>query len=102
MQYTITFLTIFYVFYSQYTEICENFKGEQPKDKDWALSTYLYRAINERKSSSSHEDALKDYWFLCRLKEEYYELEKAKGLPTRPVVSCLKSNVYTFMSDNYS
>jgi len=64
--------------------LTEKYKGALPKDKDWALSTYLYRAICDRKSSSSYEEALNDYWFLCKLKEDYYDLEKIKSVSDIP------------------
>lgn len=76
------FLYIIFCYQFQYTEITEKYRGEEPKDKDWALSTPLYRAICDRKSSSSYEEAMKEYWLLCKLKEDYYDLEKLKGVST--------------------
>ncbi|XP_076071735.1 uncharacterized protein LOC143043208 [Mytilus galloprovincialis] len=87
---------------NRYTEITEKYRGEEPKDKDWALSTPLYRAICDRKSSSSYEEAMKEYWLLCKLKEDYYDLEKFKGFYESPRILPPISRAETAPADSSS
>ncbi|XP_063415882.1 uncharacterized protein LOC134697532 [Mytilus trossulus] len=87
---------------NRYTEITEKYRGEEPTDKDWALSTPLYRAICDRKSSSSYEEAMKEYWLLCKLKEDYYDLEKFKGFYESPRILPPISRAETAPADSSS